>query len=266
MSVEGLHSSFEKIDGKIRSLVQKGASTTELAACIRRSWAHHFQRPVSEAAVKGLVTHYRTMYTGAKKTRKNRGQAGGQTGGMAPLDYQLGQGTAAVPYGIFPSEMGRVAVSALDNERFFESPVGRHCNTTGGMAAPSQTGGGEEEAPMNGSSMLEASGSELNDVPPLMPLANTMNMEGGKRRTRRNRRQTGGSLWDSLVNGHAPASVPRNIVESTVSAVQGAPIFNPNPDPVAHSWTMAQNPVVPYDTTQIHQFQTLAPVYTGYNN
>jgi len=264
MSVEGLHSSFEKIDGKIRSLVQKGASTTELAACIRRSWAHHFQRPVSEAAVKGLVTHYRAMYTGAKKTRKNRGQAGG----MAPLDYQLGQGTAAVPYGIFPSEMGRVAVSALDNERFFESPVGRHCNTTGGMAAPSQTGGGEEEAPMNGSSMntmLEASGGELNDVPPLMPLANTINMAGGKRRTRRNR-QKGGSLWDSLVNGHAPASVPRNVVESTVSAVQGAPIFNPNPDPVAHSWTMAQNPIVPYDTTQIHQFQTLAPVYTGYNN
>ena len=72
MSVEGLHSSFEKIDGKIRSLIQKGASTTELEACIRRSWAHHFQRPVSEAAVKGLVTHYRAMYTGAKKTRKNR--------------------------------------------------------------------------------------------------------------------------------------------------------------------------------------------------
>lgn len=254
MSVEGLHSSFEKIDGKIRSLVQKGASTTELAACIRRSWAHHFQRPVSEAAVKGLVTHYRAMYVGAKKTRKNRGQTGGQTGGMAPLDYQLGQGTAAVPYGIFPSEMGRVAVSALDNERFFESPVGRHCNTTGGMAAPTQTGGGDTMAD--------------DSPPPLIPIVDISenNMEGGRRRTRRNRRQTGGSLWDSLVNGHAPASVPRNVVESTVSAVQGAPIFNPNPDPVAHSWTMAQNPIVPYDTTQIHQFQTLAPVYTGYNN
>ena len=218
MSVEGLHASFEKIDGKIRALVQKGASNTELSACIRRSWTHHFQRPVSEPAVKGLVTHYRSIYAGPKKTRKHRSQKGG----MAPLDYQVGQGLTTDPYGIFPSEMGRVAVSALDNERFFESPVGRHCNTTGG-AAPGQMGG---------------------------------------RRSRRNQR--GGSLWDSLVNGHAMGSVPRNAIETGVSVAQGAPIMNPNPDPVSHTWSAAQNPLTPHDTTQIHQYSSLAPVYTGY--
>jgi hypothetical protein len=132
---------------------------------------------------------------------------------MAPLDYQLGQGSAAVPYGIFPSEMGRVAITALDNERFFESPVGRHCNTTGGEAAPGQKGG---------------------------------------------------SLLDSVMNGHAMGSVPRNIFESTVSAVQGAPIFNPNADPTAASWSAAQNPVTAFDTSQIGQYSNLAPVYTGY--
>ena len=221
MSVEGLHASFEKIDGKIRTLVQKGASNTELAACIRRSWAHHFQHPVSEAAVQGLVTHYRAIYPSAKKTRKNKGR--GQTGGMAPLDYQVGQGLTTDPYGIFPSEMGRVAVSALDNQRFFESPVGRHCNTTGGSAAPGQAGG---------------------------------------RRSRKNQR--GGSMWDALVNGHAMGSVPRNVLETGVSVAQGAPIMNPNPDPVHHTWSAATTPLTPYDTTQIHQYSTLAPVYTGY--
>lgn len=217
MSVEGLHASFEKIDTKMRALIEKGATNSELSACIRRSWNHHFQHPISEAAVKGLLTHYRTIYAGSsgskRVTRKNRGR-GSQKGGMAPLDYQLGQGSAAVPYGIFPSEMGRVAITALDNERFFESPVGRHCNTTGGEAAPSQG-------------------------------------------------QKGGGLLDSIMNGHAMGSVPRNVFESTVSAVQGAPIFNPNADPTAASWSAAQTPFTPYDATQVGQY-ALAPVYTGY--
>ena len=245
MSVEGLHASFEKIDGKIRALVQKGASTTELAACIRRSWAHHFQRPLSEAAVQGLVTHYRAIYPGPKKTRKNK--RGGQTGGMAPLDYQVGQGLTTDPYGIFPSEMGRVAVSALDNERFFESPVGRHCNTTGGYAAPGQAGGfgGFDDGDISGGNIVQ----------------------GGKRRSRsrkNQKNQRGGSMWDALTNGHAMGSVPRNVLETGVSVAQGAPIMNPNPDPVHQTWSAAQNPLTPFDTTQIHQYSTLAPVYKGY--
>jgi hypothetical protein len=219
MSVEGLHASFEKIDTKMRSLIEKGATNTELSACIRRSWNHHFQHPISESAVKGLLTHYRAIYSSAgsgsgskRVTRRNRRQKGG----MAPLDYQLGQGTSAVPYGIFPSEMGRVAITALDNERFFESPVGRHCNTTGGEAAP---GFGA---------------------------------------------QKGGGLLDSVLNGHAMGSVPRNILETGVSVAQGAPIMNPNPDPVHHTWSAAQTPFTPYDTTQVGQYSALAPVYTGY--
>ena len=265
MSVEGLHASFEKIDGKIRALVQKGASTTELAACIRRSWAHHFQRPLSEAAVQGLVTHYRAIYPGPKKTRKNKrgGQTGGQTGGMAPLDYQVGQGLTTDPYGIFPSEMGRVAVSALDNERFFESPVGRHCNTTGGYAAPGQAGGFDGQADGQ---------ADVDDVV-IPPLRNTnaeeptVTMGGGKRRSRsrkNQKNQRGGSMWDALTNGHAMGSVPRNVIETTVSVAQGAPIMNPNPDPVHQTWSAAQNPLTPFDTTQIHQYSTLAPVYKGY--
>ncbi len=66
------------------------------------------------------------------------------------------------------------------------------------------------------------------------------------------------------MNGHAIGSVPRNVVESTVSAVQGAPIFNPNADPTAHSWSAAQNPITAFDTSQINQYSNLAPVYTGY--
>jgi hypothetical protein len=266
MSVEGLHASFEKIDGKIRALVQKGAANKELAACIRRSWAHHFQRPVSEAAIQGLVVHYRAIYPSSKKTRKNKSQRGGQTGGMAPLDYQVGQGLTTDPYGIFPSEMGRVAVSALDNERFFESPVGRHCNTTGGYAAPGQAGG------FDGSDGFDdVDGFDSFDGFDMS--GNTV--QGGKRRSRSQSRknqksqksqksQRGGSMWDALVNGHAMGSVPRNVLETGVSVAQGAPIMNPNPDPVHQTWSAAQNPLTAFDTTQIHQYSTLAPVYTGY--
>ena len=71
-------------------------------------------------------------------------------------------------------------------------------------------------------------------------------------------------MWDALTNGHAMGSVPRNVIETTVSVAQGAPIMNPNPDPVHQTWSAAQNPLTPFDTTQIHQYSTLAPVYKGY--
>jgi hypothetical protein len=261
MSVEGLHASFEKIDGKIRALVQKGAANTELAACIRRSWAHHFQHPVSEAAVQGLIVHYRALYKGPKKTRKNKSQKGG----MAPLAYQVGQGVTTVPYGIFPSEMGRVALSALDNERFFESPVGRHCDTTGGHAAPGQAGGFDGSDSLDNLDSLDG----LNTFDDGVDVSGNTAM-GGKRRTRKNQKnqknQRGGSLLDALLNGHAMGSVPRNVLETGVSVGQGAPIMNPNPDPVSYTWSAAQNPLTPYDTTQINQYSTLTPVYTGYAN
>ena len=63
---------------------------------------------------------------------------------MAPIDAVMGPGTAASVYGRFPLEIGATpqVVRALDMDRFFESPINRSCDSTGGSAPPMQTGGG----------------------------------------------------------------------------------------------------------------------------
>lgn len=146
LSVASLHSSFEKLDGKIRHAIQRGATESHLAATLRKEWSKLFHQPLSTAAVKGMASHYRTLYSGTRKTRKQRG-------GMAPMDWTMGQGVTAAVYGRFPTEIASSpqVLKDLDNSRFFESQVGRSCDSTGGAPAPgNQKGGGLFDAFMAG--------------------------------------------------------------------------------------------------------------------
>jgi hypothetical protein len=205
MSVEGLHASFERIDKKVRAQINRGATDSALAACIRHAWSDQFHTPMSAAALKGMVGHYRRIYgSKVRKTRKQRG-------GMAPLDWTMGQGTSAAVYGRFPVEMGTYdgAIKSLD--RFYESPIARSCDTTGGKPAPAQSGGG---------------------------------------------------LFDAFAMGHAPASVPRNVIETTVSAIQGNTIANPPRDPTVSALQMASFTPQPFPVPA-HTISTLAPVYSA---
>lgn len=137
MSVEGLHASFERIDKKARAQISKGATDSALASCIRHAWDEQFHVPLSGPALKGMVGHYRRLFgSKVRKTRK------AQRGGMAPMNWDMGQGVSAAVYGKFPVELGTYdgAVKSLD--RFYESPIARSCDSTGGKAEPLQTGGG----------------------------------------------------------------------------------------------------------------------------
>jgi len=209
-SVEGLHTSFNMIDDKVKALINKGATDSALACCIQKAWTEQFHMDISAPAVKGMIMHYRAVHPGSgRKTRK------AQKGGVAPIDYVMGQGTTDFVYGRFPVEIATTpqVVQALDNQRFFESNGSRACNTTGGHAAPGQMGGG---------------------------------------------------LFDSIAMGFAPASVPRNFIESGVGAIQGAPRGNPDPSPVRASVPLATFMPRPYAQEQISSISTLAPVYKAY--
>lgn len=207
MTVESLQASFESIDKKIRTLIARGKTDSGILEQLKRAWNEHFHMSLSPAALRGLLQHYRA--TSSKRvTRKQRG-------GMAPLDYTMGQGTTDMVYGRFPVEIGSSpqVVRALDMDRFFENPISRGCNPTGGFDAPKQTGGG---------------------------------------------------IFDAAMMGHMPASVPRNALETTVSAIQGHTIANPSPSPVAAHVATVTPTVQPFDATQIHQFTSLAPVFKGF--
>lgn len=200
LSVEGLHASFEKLDDKVRRAVASGATDSELAEVIRRTWSTLFHHGLSRPAVQALVSHYRAVHGSHKKTRKARGRK--QKGGASSLGYITGQGTTAPVYGRFPVEMGAsaAAVRTLDLDRYFDNSIGT---------------------------------------------------------------QRGGGLLDALGMGFSPASVPRNIIETSVSAVQGHTIQNPPADPVSRHAPMAIPHLRPFDTSQVSSVSTLAPVYTG---
>jgi hypothetical protein len=224
-TVEGLHSSFDKIDGKVKSMIAKGKTDSDLARCIQKAWSEQFHMELSMPAVKGLLLHYRAVH-GSRSQRKTRKQRGG----MAPYaegSWTMGQGTTDNVYGRFPVEIGTTpqVLKALDLGRFYESTGGRSCNATGGHAAPGQM--------------------------------------GGLRRSR-NRKQHGAGLFDAFTMGHAPASVPRNVVESTVSTVQGHPIMNPQASPIAGSVQLATFNPKPYDTSAISSISSLQSLYKPY--
>ena len=131
MTVEGLHASFEKIDDKARAGIDRGMTDSDLSACIERAWTEQFHMGLSPAAVRGLVTHYRAVHHGKRKTRK------AQKGGMAPLGYTMGQGLPDATFGRFP--VPEAAAANYDLNRFYESPVSRACDSTGGAPAPDIT-------------------------------------------------------------------------------------------------------------------------------
>lgn len=213
MSVEGLHSAFQGIDAKMAKMIRAGRTDSELAVCLLKEWSTTFHSDLSAPAVKGMVSHYRAVHrasgTGSRRTRK------AQRGGMAPLDYMLGQGTTALTYGQFPTAIytDPTVIQSLDMNRFYESPIGRSCNATGGFDAPTQTGGG---------------------------------------------------MLDALGMGHMPASVPRNVVETGVSTIQGHPIANPPSSPVAAAVPVSHVTPAPYDASAIPSLGSLKPVYQGY--
>lgn len=223
MTVEGLHNTFEKIDSRVRCMIERGKPDSALTCCIRKAWREFFQRDLSSPAVEGMIRHYRSVY----QPKGRRGTRKVQRGGMAPLDYTMGQGITGAVYGRFPVEMGATPSVVGSLDRFFESPIGRSCDSTGGFAALPQTGGG--------------------------------------RRTRsKNRNQRGGGFFDALFQPHAPASVPRNVIETGLSSIQGAPIRNPAASPIAYEAATRSQPLQAFNPVGISSMSTLAPVYQGY--
>jgi hypothetical protein len=132
MTVEGLHTSFEKIDNHVRKLIERGKTDKALAMGIRQAWQEQFHHMLSEPALKGLVSHYRSV--NKRHTRRN------QRGGMAPMDWTMGPGTSDIVYGRFPVDLGTVPSVVRSLDRFYESPVSRACDSTGGHPAPQKGG------------------------------------------------------------------------------------------------------------------------------
>lgn len=211
LSVETIYAGFNLMEDRIRRAIESGGTDSDISALIAKEWSSMFHHSLSDAAVKGLLMHYRKALPQTRaKTRKHRNKNKmNQHGGMAPIDYSMGQGTTAVTYGRFPDDFSTSssAIKALDLNRFYDSSIGKSCDTIS---------------------------------------------------------QKGGGIFDSLLAGHAPMSVPRNPIEMTVSAVQAAPITNPPAAPEVPTWTAATATPTPFQPSTVSNLAGLSPVFTGY--
>lgn len=129
-TVEMLHTSFKKMDDTIRGMISKGMSDTAIRCKLRNEWKTLFQQNISDTAIQGLLIHYRSL---SKEKEKEKGKGKGQKGGMAPLDYTLGQGTTAHTYGNFPTDTttNQRFIHDLDATRNYDSSIGKACQKGG---------------------------------------------------------------------------------------------------------------------------------------
>jgi hypothetical protein len=216
LSVEALHASFQKMDSRLRGAVESGITDTQLGHAVERAWSSAFQKELSAPAVQGLVAHYRGLYGGSRKGRRTRRHRRGQHGGMAPLDWTMGQGSTNTTFGRFPDDFSTSAqaVKSLDMNRFFESSVNRGCDSTGGRDT----------------------------------LAS----------------QRGGGLFTTLMAGFPPSSVPVNLIQSTTTTLQGAPVQNPPSAPEVHTWKPEVAVPTAFDASNVSNLTGLSSVYKGY--
>ena len=229
MTVDSLHASFQRVDAKVKHMIEKGCTNHSLEECIRRLWSQQFHHDLSKAAVTGMIMHYRALY----KTKKTRKQTGGQVGGLAPLEYSGGQG-ADVVYGRFPVFEGGSSkfvgsLGGVEGQRFNESSIGTSCTAQQGGRIT--RGKGRRQ---RGGGIFDNIGSAF----------------------------TGGGVGRAVAMGHPLASVPANTLQNTVNAVQGSPSAR-NGDPTAPAWNMNKYDPRPYDAESIKSFQ-LSQVYNGY--
>jgi hypothetical protein len=245
-SIEGLHASFDRINNKIKMMLDSGKSDADLARAIRTAWSEQFHSILSDTAIHGMVVHFRKIHKGQKggsslalnqtpQLFEFRGgstsspihsayhASGGSSLNMAPLGAEMSQGTTTPVYGEFPigftgSPESGAMVKALDLGRFYESDVGRSCDSTGGQSAPQQTGG--SPAPQ----------------------------------------QTGGSFWDALLNGAPLRSVPPNTVELAQDAITATRTGFPSSDPVSGSVALQASNPTPFDVGNVHSFSQLSSV------
>lgn len=154
MTVDSLHASFERIDAKVRHMISKGCTNQALEQCIRRLWSQQFHQALSSPAMKGMITHYRSLY--GEKSRK---QTRKQVGGMAPVEWTMGQGSTDMVYGRFPVFEGSSPKFVHDLgtvNRAFESSIGPACTAQAGgtrRRRKNQRGGGVGESVRMGHAM-----------------------------------------------------------------------------------------------------------------
>lgn len=193
----------------------RGKSEEEAVRAIRTTWKRLFHGTLDSESVKGFARHFRTD----RSTRKQRKQKGG----MAPLAYQMNSGIpSATTNGHYPTDASTDPQSKHDMDVYFNSGMSRTAGTESWRF-------------------------------PTVPAGMGSNKVGGRRKTRRSRKQKGGgSLLETI--GQVPflPGAPLTSVQTGYAAYSGQPSA-PSSDATSQAWSYSnlKTAIDPANVTKI---------------
>jgi len=193
----------------------RGKSEEEAVRAIRTTWKRLFHGTLDSESVKGFARHFRTD----RSTRKQRKQRGG----MAPLAYQMNSGIpSATTNGHYPTDASTDSQSKHDMDVSFNSGMSRTAGTESWRF-------------------------------PTVPAGMGSNKVGGRRKTRRSRKQKGGgSLLETI--GQVPflPGAPLTSVQTGYAAYSGQPSA-PSSDATSQAWSYSntKSAIDPANVTKI---------------
>jgi hypothetical protein len=206
-TISDLQTSFTQVNAFLQS--HPHVSIPEF----QRLWAEIFDSSISSASAECFLRYYRDMYRGksykggkrsqrvsrkktqrrAKRSMKRTRTRGGFLTG-APLTSTMGPGANVAVYGRFPTEIATDGSSIQNLDVFYQSGLSQGCGTE----------------------------NTSRTVPPAMGT----NKVGGKRKTRRSHRRSGGGMLESAAMRPYLASPYPNPIQ------QGYEIWSGNPQPI----------------------------------
>jgi hypothetical protein len=217
MGITELKEDLATFTKKAKEAVQSSSNDVDALKQIQQLWKKQFHGSLDATSAKGFVAHFKQ---GKKGTRKNRNQKGGS----APIAYQMGPGVpSAMTYGHFPTDVSTDKPSQHDLDVYFNSGMSR------------------------------TAGTESWRFPTVPPGMGSNKVGGGRRSTRRNRKQKGGaSLLQTIGQIPFQAAVPPSVIQTAYGAYSGQTPA-PSSDPTAPAWSLTQSKSVidPANITKI---------------
>jgi len=199
---------------------KKASQRSGAEAALQSKWTSLFSEPLSNSAAITFVKYYREMR--GNTTRK-------QSGGMAPLSYQMTPGANVSVYGRFPVEVDTDMGSIRDLDVYFRDSLSAGCGTeNSSLTVPVEMGSNQV-----GGKKARKSRNVRKTKRNTRNARKTMRKMKTSRRNRVTRRMRGGADWWD----YRPywASVPPNAIEQVSSAYAGVePPASGNP--TDHSW------------------------------
>jgi len=194
-----------------------GKTEEEAVKAIRSCWKRLFHGTLDSDSAKGFARHFRTDRSSTRKQRKQRG-------GMAPIAYQMNSGIpSAIINGHYPIDASTDPQSRHDMDVYFNSGMSR------------------------------TAGTESWRFPTVPPGMGSNKVGGGRRKTRRTKKQTGGATLLETI-GQIPflPGAPPTSIQNGYAAYSGQP-STPSSDPSSPAWSYSnlKSAIDPSNVTRI---------------